>query len=171
MANGKYIRVNDTTGLLEELEALEVSTGVADASKPIKTDSTGKIDLSLMPVGIGPDTQDIVCTENLSAGDFVNIYNNAGSVAVRKADRSNGRQAHGFVLQNYSSAQTAKVYKDSENNALVGLTIGAAYYLGTGGAVSLTPPAAGSGQLLQALGVAMSATELDAEIEKPIVRN
>ena len=42
MANGKYIRVNDSTGLLEELEALEVSTGVADASKPIKTDSTGK---------------------------------------------------------------------------------------------------------------------------------
>ena len=171
MANGKYLRVNDSTGLLEELEALEVSTGVADASKPIKTDSTGKLDLSLMPVGIGPDTQDIVCTENLSSGEFVNIYNNLGSVAVRKADRSNGRQAHGFVIQNYTAAQVAKVYKDSENNALTGLTIGAAYYLGLAGAATLTPPAAGSGHLLQALGVAMSVTEIDVEIEKPITRN
>lgn len=171
MANGKYVRVNDATGFLEELEALEVSTGVADASKPIKSDSTGRIDLSLMPVGIGPDTQEIICTENLSAGEFVNIYDNAGSVACRKADRTNGRQAHGFVIQNFSSAQTAKVYKDSENNALAALTIGAQYYLGTGGAVSLTPPAAGSGHMLQSLGVAMSATEVDVEIEKPILRN
>ena len=171
MSNGKYIRVNDASGLLEELEALEVSTGVADASKPIKTDSTGKLDLSLMPVGIGPDTQDIICTENLSAGEFVNMYNNLGTIAVRKADRSNNRPAHGFVIQNYTAAQIAKVYKDSENNALAGLTLGAYYFLGLAGAASLTPPAAGSGHLLQALGVAMSATELDVEIQKPVTRN
>lgn len=171
MANGKYIRVDDTTGLYEELEALAVSTGVADASKPVKTDSTGRLDLSLMPVGVGADTQDLVCTENLSAGDFVQIYNNAGTPACRKADRTNGRPANGFVIQNYSSGQTAKVYKDSENSALTGLTSGALYFLGTGGAAVSAPPAAGSGHLLQALGYAISTTEIDVEIEKPLTRN
>ena len=171
MGNGKYTRINDVSGLLEELDALEVSTGVPDASKPVKTDSTGRLDLSVMPVGIGPDTQDIICSENLSAGEYVQIYDNVGVPTVRKADRSNLRMAHGFVIQNYTSAQVAKVYKDSENNSLTGLTIGARYFLGLAGAVTLTPPAAGSGHYLQILGTAMSATELDSEIQQPVIRN
>lgn len=171
MANGKYIRVNDTTGLMEELEALGVSTGVSDASKPVKTDSTGKLDLSLMPNGIGPDTQDIVCSENLSAGDAVNIYDNTGVPNCRKADRTNGRRCHGFVLQNFTTGNIAKIYKDSEVSGLAGLTIGAQYFLGASGAVATTPPAAGSGHILQAVGIALSATELDIEIDRPTVRN
>lgn len=171
MAEGKFLRINDTSGETEELSALTVSTGATDASKIIKTDSNGLIDLSLMPVGIGPDTVDLVCSENLSAGNAVNIYDNAGVPTVRLADRTNNRPAHGFVLQNFTSAQIAKVYKDSKNTALTGLTIGVRYFLGASGVISVTPPAAGSGHLLQPVGFASSATVLDIEIENPIKRN
>lgn len=170
MANGKYIRIDDATGLMEEVEALAVSTGVSDASKPIKTDSNGLIDLSLMPVGVGPDTEDLTASENLSAGEFVNVFDDAGVPKLRKADRTNNRPAHGFVIQNFTSGQLAKMYKDSENNALTGLTIGSTYFLGAAGVATLTPPAAGSNHIRQVLGKAMKADNLDVEIGEPIAR-
>jgi hypothetical protein len=170
MSEGKFLRIDDATGLTEELSALTVSTGASDASKIIKTDSTGLIDLSLMPVGIGPDTVDLVCSENLSAGNAVNIYDNAGVATCRLADRTNNRPANGFVLQNFTSGQTAKVYKDSKVTGLTGLTAGSTYFLGLAGAITLTPPVAGSGYLNQVLGTASSSTVLDIEIVKPIKR-
>jgi hypothetical protein len=170
MSNGKYLRIDDATGLIEELEALSVSTGVSDASKPVKTDSNGLLDLSLMPVGIGPDTVDLVCSENLSAGNAVNIYDNGGVPTCRLADRTNNRPANGFVLQNFTSGQTAKVYKDSKVTGMTGLTNGAVYFLGASGAISTTPPVAGSGHICQVVGLATSATVLDIEIARPIKR-
>ena len=170
MANGKYLRIDDATGLIEEIEALAVSTGATDASKPIKTDSNGLIDLSLMPVGVGPDTEDLVASEGLSAGEFVNVFDDAGVPKLRKADRTNNRPAHGFVIQNFASGQLAKMYKDSENNALTGLTIGATYFLGIAGAAVTTPPAAGSNHIRQVVGKAMKANNMDVEIGEAIAR-
>jgi len=53
----KFIYVNDTTGFREEGQAYEssehinVTTGVADAAKPIITDASGKIDPSFIDLG------------------------------------------------------------------------------------------------------------------------
>lgn len=167
---GKFLRVDDITGLTEELSALGSTLGVADADKIIKTDSTGLIDLSFMPVGIGPDTIDLICSENLSAGNAINIYDNVGVATCRLADRTNNRPARGFVLQNFTSGQVAKVYKDSKVTGLAGLVAGTTYFLGLAGAMTPTPPAPTSGFLNQIVGTASSSTVLDIEIQSPIKR-
>ena len=101
-------------------------------------------------------------SENLSAGDFVNLYNNTGVINARKADATtNGKTAHGFVLSNVTSPANATVYlESSQNNSVSGLTVGSDYYLSTTpGVVTTTPPSA-SGNIVQLLGTATSATNL-----------
>lgn len=164
MALQKVIKVN-TGGELEEVTGVDTTVGVADAGKLVHLDSAGLIALEMMPVGIGPDTVVVTALENLSAGDFVEIT----ASGVRKADATNGRPANGFVLSAFLSAASALVYKDSKNTALVGLTVGAKYYLGAAGNVT-TSVNTNAGELLQFLGYATSATVLDVEIARPITR-
>jgi hypothetical protein len=102
----------------------------------------------------------IVCSESLTAGDFVNIYNSSG-LKCRKADASTiDKKAHGFILWGCTSGQNAIVYRFGKtNNQLSGLTIGAEYFLSSSGGISLTAPTS-SGSIVQIVGVALSATEL-----------
>lgn len=54
-------------------------------------------------------------------------------------------------------------------SGLSGLTAGAVYWLDTEGGSTTTPPAAGSGDLAQRIGVAASATALDLMIDRVLV--
>ena len=161
----KLLEINNSTGELQEFNPITVSTGVADANKAVQTNSAGYIDKALIDPSIVPDIFVDTAIEALSAGDFVNI----APTGVRKADRSNGRQADGFVLVAVANGAQATVYKDSKNTALSGLTKGSKYFLGTAGAVT-TSVTTTAGEILQFLGVAMSASEIDVEINRPIVR-
>jgi len=162
MANdGTFLNLE--AGKKKRNTALEVSAGVADAAKIVMTDSTGRLDNSLLPVGIGADTQDIVSFENLVAGDFVNIFDDGGTPSIRKADASNGRDANGFILTGVTAPATGTVYFEGTNTQLSGMTPGARQYLGTSGAVTETPNTT-TGQLHQYLGKASSATELNIEL-------
>jgi hypothetical protein len=49
-----------------------------------------------------------------------------------------------------------------------GLTIGATYYMTSGGAITATPPAATTGDIDQAVGIAVSATELEVLTSGPV---
>lgn len=164
------------SGLVTEVEAKIASAGAGDSGKIVALDSTGRIDTSMMPVGIGADTKSILASENLAAGDFVNIYNNAGTANCRKADAtvaSAGEQAHGFVLNNVTSGQNATVYFEGPNTAVTGLTAGVTYVLShstPGGVVALASASTTAGHILQVVGVATSATEINVEIAKPIIR-
>lgn len=158
MAN-KYLR--NLLGKVVELEALVTSVGVADAGKIVATDSTGRLDISLMPVGVGAEVSVVASSENLSAGNFVNLHD-SGGIKVRKADASvNTKPAIGFVLANVTSPANATIYPISnKNTALSGLTVGAEYFLSTTpGGVTTTAPS-GSGNIVQRLGTAESATEM-----------
>ncbi len=167
MANdGTFLNLE--AGKKKRNTALEVSTGVADAGKMVKTDSTGRFDSSLMPVGIGADTQEIVSFEDLTAGDFVNIFDDGGTPSVRKADASNMRDANGFVLTGVTAPAVATVYFEGTNTQLSGMTAGARQYLNTAGSVTETPKTA-TGEIHQYLGKASSATELNVEIADCIV--
>lgn len=157
---------------VEELIPITQSTGASDADKIFKTDSAGKIDESLLPDGIGSDVKVIVASENLTAGDFVNVFNDGGTVKCRKADASQGftKQADGYVKANVTSSQNASVYFEGINSGLAGLTIGAKYYLSaTAGGVTATAPTT-TGHIAQPVGKALSATELSIEIGEPIKR-
>lgn len=113
--------------------------------------------------GGGLATFDVVAAEALAAGDFVNIYTDTGVAKARKADGGAAkRKAHGFVEASVLVSATASVTPlGGSTSALTGLTPGAEYFLSTvtPGAVQLALPNS-SNTLRQALGVAVSATQL-----------
>ncbi len=148
-------------GVRSLVTAIATSAGVADANKIICTDSTGLISSTLLPVGVGADTFSAPTTETLSAGDFVNVYDDAGTAKVRKADAANGRDANGFVLTAANIGTNATVYRMGTNTQLTGLAAGTTYYLSatTAGTATTTAPSA-SGQIIQELGTASSSSAL-----------
>ncbi|QVQ57099.1 hypothetical protein ELBI_94 [Anabaena phage Elbi] len=168
MSTNRFLSI--VNGIQTLFTAIAASTGAGDASKIIMTDPTGKIDSTLMPSGIGAATKSILASEALVAGDFVNIYNNAGTINVRKADNSNNRPANGFVLSPFSSASNATVYLQGENTARTGLTPGSVYFLSTAGGASLTAPTT-TGTIIQQLGYSTGATSINFEYNDAIVIN
>jgi hypothetical protein len=168
MAGNKYLSNN--AGVLTEVIANQSSAGAGDAGKIPALDVTGKLDSTFMPVGIVSEADSIVTSENLAAGDFVNIWNSSGAKA-RKADATvAGKEAHGFVLAAITSPAAATVYRISQNNTQkTGMTPGAKQYLSTtAGGTTETAPSA-SGNAVQFLGVAKSATEMIFLPYPPIV--
>lgn len=162
MAGNKYLASNSTTGVPTEVAAIQTSAGAGDAGKIPAVDSTGKLDSTFMPVGITAPTASVVSSENLAAGDLVNIYNNAGTANVRKADGSTtGKEAHGFVLAAVTSPAAALVYfPGDENTAVTSLTPGPQFLsAATPGKCTTTVPST-AGQTVQRVGTATSATNL-----------
>lgn len=141
------------------------SVGAADAGKIPALGDNGKLDMSVLPPGVGQQVSVITASEALTAGNFVNIWSDSGTAKVRKADNSNGRQADGFVIAGVASDAEATVYPlDGVNSALTGLAPGGMYWLGTAGAATATPldatDVANANKINQQLGKALSATEL-----------
>lgn len=166
MAGDKYIYQN--AGTLTEKAAVQTSAGAGNAGNIPALDSTGRLDSSMLPVGIGADTKLIAASENLAAGDFVNVHNSTGA-KVRKADATtSGKEAHGFVLAAVTSGNNATVYFEGTNNQVSGLTPGVVFLATTAGTSSGTAPSA-AGNVVQRLGVAVSATEVNFEGSQPIV--
>lgn len=162
MAQGFLARV---AGVTKQIIAIVASTGVTDAGKIIATDSSGRIDTSFMPLGVGVQTVAAPATDSLSAGNLVNFWSDGSVFSVRLADNSNGRPADGFVTAAYSIAETVAVYPlDGVNANLAGLTEGASYWLDTAGGVTMTPldetDVANTGKISQYIGIAKSSTEL-----------
>jgi hypothetical protein len=170
MAAKKFLRL--VSGVLTEIFGVQTSAGAGNAGDIVSLDDTGRIDTSMMPVGFGAETTTAVASEALAAGDYVNIYSNAGTLNVRKADASGGvaKRAHGYVLAAVSNGGTATIYYGNMNNQKSALTVGATYYLSgaTPGAVVTTPPST-TGYIVQELGAARSATEILTEIQPPVV--
>lgn len=169
MAGNKYLAYDTSTGDPKEVASNDSTAGAGDAGKIVALDSNGRLAAGMMPVGIVPETATIQASENLSAGDVVNIHDSGGA-RVRRADATNGRKAHGFVLAGVTSGQNATVYFESAITGLSGLTIGADYFLSvsTPGGRQSTPPT-GSGQIAQYLGTAYSASVLVFEPGRPIL--
>ena len=165
----KYISFDRTTGRLKEKEATVTSSGASDAGKIVALGSDGKLDSSVMPAGYGEATISLPAYEDLSAGDFVNIFDDGGTTKVRKADASSNKPAHGYVLDSVTSGNNVTVHFDGHNTQLTGLTPGKYYFLSatTPGGVSDTPPNT-AGHIAQRLGVAISDTTIDVEIDDPI---
>lgn len=168
MAGNKYLK--NVGGLPTEQAANQSSAGAGDAGAIVALDSTGRIDTTMMPVGIVADTASIVASEALSAGDLVNVWDNAGAFRVRKADASTtGKEAHGYVLAAVLITATAAVYFEGPNTQKTGLTAGVQYLSVTtpGGTQGTAPSAAG--QIVQRVGFATAATVMNFQSSLPIV--
>lgn len=168
MAAQKFLTL--VSGVKRLVSAVTTSAGAADDGKIPALDASGRLSTTFMPIGIGADTKSLVTSENLSAGNIVNIYDNAGTPTARKADATTaGKEGVGFVLAGSTSPAAALIYFEGTITGLSGLTPGARYYLDTtAGLVTTTPPSA-TGNVLQYIGRAVSATELSFEHEDAVV--
>jgi hypothetical protein len=109
-------------------------------------------------------------SENLTAGDFVNIFDDTGTVKARKADASNNRPAIGYVLTGVTSPANATVYLSGRNTAVTGATVGPVFLSATaaGGFSSTAPATPGANVILQRLGNAIAPTSIVFENDPPI---
>lgn len=146
-----------------EVEGLVASTGAPDSGKIPALDGSGKIDASMMPVGFTAIATAAIAGEDMSAGMFVNLYNVAGVLKCRKASNlDNTKPADGFVTAGLTAGDTATVYLPGNvNSMLSGLTPAAFYILGTnGGLVLASAEPVATGNIIQAVGKALSASAL-----------
>ena len=158
-------------GGLAEVANIIVSAGSADDGKTVGLDSTGKLHASVIPLGIGADTNLIVASEALIAGDLVNIWDNAGAFNVRKASAAlaTNYPANGFVLSAVASGATATVYAEGTDTALSGLTPGEQFLsITTAGRTQAASPTV-AGQISQKVGVAVSATSINFQQGVPVL--
>ena len=165
MAAKKFLRL--VNGVLTEIFGVQTSAGAGIAGDLVSLDDSGRIDNSMMPVGIGADTSTISASETLAAGDWVNVWNNSGA-KVRKADATTaGKEAHGFVLAAVTSGNPATVYFEGTNTQVSGQTPGPVFLQTTAGVGGPTVPSA-SGNVVQQIGVAVSATAVNFERGAPV---
>ena len=167
---GKIVALNED-GVLDStiVNSTDTSTGAGDAGKVAALDGAGRLSSTMMPAGFGDDTVIVVASEALSAGNVVNIWNDAGTPKVRKADATTaGKEAHGFVLEAVSSGANATVYFEGQNTSVSGLSAGPVFLSTTAGGVTNTAPS-GSGNVVQRVGFATSATAINFQSNDPIV--
>ena len=164
----KYLKIDATTGLTKEQSASDTSSGVGDAGKLVALASDGLISPTMLQ---STETLSLVASENLAAGDFVNFWNDTGTLKMRKAvNTASSTRADAYVKSSVTSGNAGIAYRDSGTlTGLSSLTVGSPYFLGTGGGITTTPPSA-SGSIVQLVGTAKSTTELIVRIEEPKIR-
>ncbi len=171
-ADAQRIPALNASGVLDPtmVNATVTSAGAGDAAKIPQLGGDGKLDPTVMPVGIGADTVALPASEALTAGDLVNIWSDAGTAKARKADASTaGKEAHGFVLAGVASGATATVYFEATDTQLSGMTPGVQFLSAAtpGRTVAVAPTA--TGNVVQRVGFATSATALNFQCGDPIV--
>lgn len=152
------------------LNATQASAGPSDAGKIAQLSASGRLDMSVMPTGVGQDSAAIVASEAISSGDFVNIWNDNGQSRIRKADASQkGKEAHGFVLQGGAAeGDPLTVLFEGSNTAIATpLAAGQVYLSTTPGLATETPPT-GANQVQQVIGFAYGSA-INFQSRAPIV--
>ena len=165
MAGNKYVAISGLD--LTEVVSVQASAGAGDAGKIPALDASGLLDATMLPSS-GAVT--LTASEALSAGDMINLHNSSG-IKMRKADNTSAsKRAHGFVNSAVSNGATGTaMLRSGVNTGVSGLTVGAEYVLGATGGVTVTAPTT-AGHILQGVGVARSATELEVILTKPCTR-
>ena len=169
MATQRFLAL--VSGRVSEVVATILSLGAASAGQLVALNAAGTIDVTILPTGVGPDTQVLTASEALSAGAYVNIYSNAGAFAVRNADGStSGKQADGFVLAAVASGGQATVYLGGINTAVTGQTPGLVYLSDTAVGMGAAAGATTAGHAYQQIGTALSASAVQFAPQASILR-
>ena len=168
-ADAHKIPALNASGILDAsiVNAKASSAGAGDSGKVVALDGAGKIDMTMMPTGIGADSAVITASEALAAGDFVNIWDSSGA-KMRKADATvAGKEAHGFVTAAVSNGAAGTVYFEGTNSGVTGQTPGPVFLSTTAGLAAAAAPS-GSGNVVQRVGFAISATAINFQSQPPI---
>lgn len=151
------------------LDPTLINAATTGASKVLQTLPDGTIDPSVLPTGIGADVKNMPASEALAANDLVNVWNDAGTAKARKADATTeGKEATGFVKAAVALNGQAAVYFEGRISGLSGLTPGQRQYLAISAGQSTPTAPSAAGNVVQWVGDAVSATEIDFEKANPI---
>jgi len=162
----KYIKQD--AGALKEVEATDTSTGTPEAGDIVALNPQGKIDETMLPTGIGADVAVIETSEDLNAGDVVNIYDDAGTPKCRKADATmSGKEAHGFVLAAFLTGEDASIYFEGTNDQVTGIPTGNLFLATSPGMVTGTAPT-GIGNVVQKVGIGIAPTAFNFDESQSI---
>jgi len=158
-------------GRLRQIAATVVSAGSENAGEIPALGSDGRLDDSVLPLGVGANSVQAVASEAIGAGKYVELWDDDGVLKMRLADASNNRAAWGYVKTAVDADATGTAYRLNTVNANhSGLTPGAHYWLGAAGGVTDTPldAEAVTNQVDQYIGLAKSATEMVTVEHEPV---
>lgn len=164
--DAEKIPSTNASGVLDPSLLNAATTG---NNKLLMTGADGRIDPSALPAGVGAASATITASENLTAGQLVNVWNDGGTEKVRRTDATTeGKECVGYVLAGVSSGSPATVFFTDRITGLSGLTPGARQYMSTTpGAMTATPPST-AGNVVQMVGVAVSTSVVVFDPEDPI---
>jgi len=167
----KFISITPS-GQMQEKSSTTTSAGAGDSGRIPALDPDGKLDVSMMPASVGLDTKVAQASENLSSGDFVNFWEETGTLKVRKADGSDPtKAAHGYVIDAYLSGENATVFLRGVNSQVSGISKGDRVYLSdVNPGEPTTTPVTTTGHILQFLGTAVDDNQVNFDEFDPIIR-
>jgi hypothetical protein len=155
---------------IDTLVSAALIGGANSAYEVAALNSAGVFDVTMLPAGLNVDAQSLPATEAIAAGALVNVWSSGGVPSARNADNtSTGKPAVGFASAAIASGSSGTITYAGIITGLTGLTPGAPYFLGTAGALVLAaalPTAAGT--VIQAVGIALSATTLQFNAQPQI---
>ncbi len=162
MAVQKPLQINPTTGRPRQVAAVESSAGAGDEGKIVALNASGKIDSTMMPADYDPEglTQTMTASENIAAGDLVNIWDDAGTLKVRKADSATAtKEADGFCDSAITSGASGSVHLGSGQMTKTahGIGLSLEVFLSVTGGITATPPTSG---ILQHVGQVIDANTI-----------
>jgi len=169
MAAEKFLKLPDNGNDPESTAATQTG-GSANGGRILALRDNGTLDPTVYGAEVAsPDVAIGVATEDLTAGDVVNMFldtsTNPARNGVRKAvATAYGTRGMGFVVAAASAGGTVTVYRSGmPNTAVTGLTIGQQWLSATTpGKVTNTPPTA-AGSVQQKVGYASAANMLNAQ--------
>lgn len=171
MFGGKIIDVWELTdGGWVSLDFTGLTTSDADAGD-LTTGFLPPARLSENSISIGKSkTNSVRVSDAVTAGMFVNIWNNGGLFFVRPASAAQtGFSAHGFVLQDGAVGTAVPVYTWGYNPLCLGQLPGRQFLSATNpGKVSSAVPQT-PGQIIQMVGVASDATTVQFTPQSPVL--
>lgn len=148
------VDVDTATDLVPVVDVSEVGN---DRNKKMTFEVLGEVLASLL----GGFATPMEASEDFAGGEFCNVHASAGA-KIRLADASDDtKPVNGFVPDAIATGDPGSmITPGAVITGLAGLTPGVPHYLDTAaGGITDTPPA-GAGNLVQEVGVALSATVL-----------
>jgi len=109
--------------------------------------------------------------QTIPKGMAINAYNKNGILCIRLADnRSMSTECHGFAWEDILPNSYGKVINDGQINNLVGANPADLYFLGENGQIINTAPFSPpfEDRIIQIVGMAISSTTLEINIEQPV---
>mgnify|MGYP000897683883 CR=1 FL=1 len=152
----KYLQIDDVTGGVKEVAPVAIG-GSGSENRIPSLDSGGRLDSSMMPVGVAPEVKTGNAFETITAKDLV-YFKSDGTVA-KASNTSGGHYAQGWAANGASVGQPVTVNFEATITGLSGLTPESMCFLGAAGAITQTV-ITGANTLYQEVGVAISATEV-----------